>query len=514
MNRNTNIDYRQLKQSFLGTYILGFVAHGYCFTNQMASHDSLNNLYIAEKWSKVSFGRFFYPIYISLTRGRILLPWLVGIIGLFWVSLAVYLISQMFHIKKTGTMIMVSGICITNPTVYALAATYLHDFDADLFALFLSVASAYLWNKAMSEKDGRERCFFIAIGAFLLSIGLGIYQSYVSVAIVLIMMISIKKLLRDEDWSVVLKQGFQGILMLLLSAVFYLCEIFAFSKITGVSILKNNSYNGLGNMSTLFSSGFTGKIAGAYLDFLNSFLKLSAAYPGRVYLVVHGLLAVVIIGIVILILKNRKVQNQVLAIILGILMPLGMNVSYVLSGEMVHDIMKYAFWLVYLLAIVLVLWLDGRSSITENAKKMVSFLVMGCMLIIMMGNIQTSNTIYLKKELEYQATFSYMTRVADSMEEHAEYIPGETPVVFIEEGALGKSMPGFEKFENITGVENQSPITFYNTYKAYFKYVLGRPLSLMDTDEVECDERVLQMPAYPKEGSIEMIDEILVVKLK
>ena len=195
-------------------------------------------------------------------------------------------------------------------------------------------------------------------------------------------------------------------------------------------------------------------------------------------------------------------------------MPLGMNVSYVLSGEMVHDVMRYAFWLVYLLAAILILWFNIKNNISKAVRLTINGLVACCMAIIIMGNIQTSNTIYLKKDLEYQATFSYMTRVADSMEEHAEYIPGETPVVFIGEGAIGRTMPGFEKFENITGVENQSPITFYNTYKAYFKYVLGRPISLMDTDEMECDERVLQMPAYPKEGSIEMIDEILVVKLK
>ena len=122
------IDVKLLQQSFFYTFLWGLVAHGYCFVNNIASHDALNNFYIAEKWSKGSFGRFFYPIYISITRGRILLPWLVGIIGVFWTALAVYLIVRIFDIQKKIIICLISAIGITNRTVYALSATYLHYF--------------------------------------------------------------------------------------------------------------------------------------------------------------------------------------------------------------------------------------------------------------------------------------------------------------------------------------------------------------------------------------------------
>ena len=75
-------------------------------------------------------------------------------------------------------------------------------------------------------------------------------------------------------------------------------------------------------------------------------------------------------------------------------------------------------------------------------------------------------------------------------------------------------MNGFEKYEVITGVEYHSPITFYDTYKDYFRYILGRPIVLEDANGFEQDERVLEMPVFPKEGSIVMIDGTLVVKLQ
>ena len=75
-------------------------------------------------------------------------------------------------------------------------------------------------------------------------------------------------------------------------------------------------------------------------------------------------------------------------------------------------------------------------------------------------------------------------------------------------------MNGFEKYEVITGVEYRSPITFYDTYKDFFRYVLGRPISLEDAGTFESNESVQKMPVFPKEGSIEMIDDTLIVKLK
>ncbi len=511
-NMRSKIDDHLLKRSLLCTYVLGLIAHGYCFTNQMASHDALNNLYIAEKWSKASLGRFFYPIYISLTRGRILLPWLVGILGLFWTSLAVYLILRLFHIKKPGAAAAVSAIAVTNPTVYALAATYLHDFDADLFALFLSVAAVCLWKRSQEQKEKKGSFLLIGAGALLVSVCMGIYQSYVSVTIVLIMFVSIEKLWDDRDWKEVLKQGLQGILMLFLSAVFYVVEILIFSSATGISVFGNQSYNGLGNMSTLLSGGFPEKLSGAYSDFFQSFLNLNSAYAGRSYLVVHGILAVSIIGMAVLGLKRVCLQNKLFILGLGALLPLGMNVSYVLSGEMVHDIMRYAFWLIYLLAVLLAMWMDGAENMTAKMKKTANFLVAGCMVIIIFGNIQTSNTIYLKKELEYQSTLSYMTRVAEKMEENEDYIPGETPVVFLEKG-IGKTRNGFERYTDTTGMSTSSPITFTETYDKYFEYVLGIPLLLDEGESLAGDQRVADMPIFPKEGSIQILDGILVVKL-
>ena len=79
------------------------------------------------------------------------MPWLIGILALLWIALAVYLVLCIFNIKKTDLIILVSGIFVCNPTVYALAATYTHDLDADMFAMFLAVAATWIWNGEYEE---------------------------------------------------------------------------------------------------------------------------------------------------------------------------------------------------------------------------------------------------------------------------------------------------------------------------------------------------------------------------
>lgn len=508
-----SIDYKLLNKSFLYTFIWGMIAHGYCFTNNIAAHDALNNIYIAQKWSKASLGRFFYPIYLTMTRGRILLPWLVGIIGVFWTALAVYFILRLFEIKKEVAIAGVSAVCITNPTVYALAATYLHDFDADLFALFIAVVSVAIWKKAVEEKNSRKCWILLLVAGAILSVCLGIYQSYISVTILLIMMLSVKNLLEDRELGIVVKQGFQGIAMLGFSAVVYLLEVKLFSKIIGTSIMGNQTYNGLGNMSSVLQDNIFVKILGAYKDFFTTYLELPSVFPARVFLLVHGILGMVAIGIICYGLKKITWGKKICILILLALIPLGANVSYILSGEMVHDIMKYAFWMSYLFVMILGLWFCKKAEMSIKIKDIVFTFIAVSMAVVIFGNIQTSNAIYVKKDLEYQSTLSYMTRVADRMEEQEGYIPGETPVYFVGTNTIGESRRGFEEYLNITGMKNTSPLTFYDTYDKYFEYVLCLPLNLSEDSEIPKDERVIEMSVFPKAGSVQMIDDVLVVKL-
>ncbi len=509
------IDEKILKQSFLYTFMIGLVAHGYCFLNLMVSHDSLNDFFVSDKWERASFGRIFYSIYISLTRGRIVLPWLIGILTLCWISIAVYFIVKMFCIKKSGLILLVSGICVTNPTVYALSATYIHDLDADMLAMMLSVAAVYLWSKAI-EKKGDKKSVFVALllAAALQSITLGIYQSYISLTITLIVIISMKDLLREKECKDVLSNGFYGIAMLIVAAILYLFELKIFEVLTGISTMNSQTYNGVGNLSQILTGNVFGNIVNTYKSFLDAFKKLIlTSYPENISLMIHAVFVVCIAVISITGISKIEWKSKILFVVLALLMPFGMNTTYFLSNGVGHILTQYAIWMLYLLGLVLVLWMEKAEAMSASAKKWIYIIALGCLCLTVGENIQTSNTIYMKKDLEYQSTLSYMTRVVDRIEEYPEYIPGETPVMFIGEKVQGITRSGFERYSVITGVNSTSSITYYDVYEDYFEYVLGRPISFHYDEAFKNDERVIQMPSFPQGGSVEMIDGVLMVKL-
>ena len=145
------------------------------------------------------------------------------------------------------------------------------------------------------------------------------------------------------------------------------------------------------------------------------------------------------------------------------------------------------------------------------------------MLLLLCANIQTANVVYTKKQLEQEGTRSLMTRVLMRLEEREDYVPGETPLVFAGvSDQLQEKIPGFEAYYDITGCETASPIVKstasynYNIYAAYFRYLLNNPAVMADWElwnRMQEDPRVAELPTYPAEGCMQLVDGVMVVRM-
>ena len=128
----------------------------------------------------------------------------------------------------------------------------------------------------------------------------------------------------------------------------------------------------------------------------------------------------------------------------------------------------------------------------------------------------------MKKELEYDAYLSLMTRVADRMETYEGYVIGQTPVVLAgipwRGPARNMVIPGFKDYWNVTGMMMTDVIYAGSVsyYQAYFDYILGTPILLAEESTwsaIENMDFTDQMPCFPNKGCITMYDGVLVVKL-
>ena len=502
----------------LYTFLLGMAAHAYGFFNFTISHDSLEALYsgTAETEWKISLGRIFVPVYRIVTRGMLTTPWMIGLLALAWIGLSVYFVVRLLDFTESRLMIaLTAGILTVNPVVTALTATFLHDLDVDMFALFLMVAAVWLWRKY-------RRGFWA--GMWLVAAGLGLYQSYLSVVIALVMIISMKGILEGNAQSRVIFAGIKGIFMVLGGGIIYLILTNAVCYFTGIPLSDSyNSISQMGNFSGSVSELFWGMLK-AYYYWLMYFLNPASMYSSKAVMAVNLLLGICAAGIILTVFTEKKlgIAEKLLLVCLGGLLPLGMNLSSVLSGGMLHGLMMYSFCLIYLLALFLGAWrCQGAARKGAKVARYVQIAMMGCVAFVIWNGIPVANAGYLKKDLERQQTLSLMTRVVMEMDKEEEYKRGETTVAFVGKIDM-REMPGFETFSGngntsgVQGLTETDQIKNYRDYEAYFRYILNVPVKLC-TEEQRLDfwnrPEVEAMPVFPAEGSIEMVDGMMVIKM-
>ncbi len=496
----------------------GLVAHAYGFLHCSLSHDYLNAFISTakEEQAKIQVGRFFVPVYRYFFRNAVGQPWLIGILGLIWTSAAVFLVCELFHVRSKLLTVLIAGMMTTNISYISQIATYLHEFDANALALLFSVLSVYLWRSEPHTVNGKSRPWLNSLGAAVCTLlSLGIYQAFFSVTVTLIIALSLGDLLEMKSPKRVFFQGLRGISILLIGGLLYLLLRRVIYTCTGLTPLTRTELFGDGkSILSLFLIK-----TGLYFWFTN--VAHYAYHNPRLPFYVFGLTAVLL-----LITAHRFFKKHygpmrfLLALLLVIAMPFGMICVYFgAKGNNVHEIMIYSLWFFYIFLLLLSSrLLQLQPGIPEKITHGAALILVACLL---WQNVILANTAYSKKELEAASTLSTMTRVVSDLEHQENYIYNETPVAFF--GIFDGSCYLLEStgIRQIGGLEANTSLwgdevtAVYNTYDAYFKFVLQYQIHLCDEalrQKLANDPRVQEMPSYPRKGYIQDIEGVLVVK--
>lgn len=348
------------------------------------------------------------------------------------------------------------------------------------------------------------------------------YQSFVFVTVTLVIFASILELLKKETFQNVLKNGLKAIFMILLGCILYIISLKLMTMLTGLQ-MYTNEYNTLDKLGDLSLASLPGLVIGAYQDWFSRLIHMYSSYPAILVSAAVSLLFLICAGTLIygIFFQGLGLLERLLCLVLVLLTPFGMNMIYVLTMAESHDLMVYAIWLFFLLVLLLSRWL--MQAWQWGKRKTVGlyqhFVCMLLVLFLLYGNVQFSNGMYLKKDIEYDAYLSVMTRVMDRIEETEGYVPGETPVVFVGlPKVLNPVEPGFKDYWNVTGMGKTDVIytPSRSYYQAYIDYILGSSMILAEQDlwsSILQHESIKPMPCYPSKDCVAMIENTLVVKL-
>lgn len=508
----------QILFCLMATFVVGLITHGYMFFQNAVSHDSLNEFYGYNEW-KVQLGRFITPLYKVLTRGNMTLPWLIGLYSLLWMGLSVFFTVKIFDIKSKFFTVLIAGIYAANIAVISTTATYIHDLDCYMCALLFGMIAIYLWNRY-------QYGYLAAIPMVALSMGL--YQSYLSVMLTMIVFVLVLNLLSGDCFKKVFFKGVKSVGMLLGGGIVYYVVFKLVLAITGIQE-ATGTYNSMGNM---FAMSFADRKEAAVEAYNTSLERMfqPVSTLGSFVTVLSSLLivAAVLVMVMKMIRKRIGVAEVVLIVALLAILPLFMNITRFLSGQS-HDLMHMAIWLIYLF--VPVLFYSCRlqedkeedsqtKKVVVTARGVCKAVCVFSVFVILAGNVVLANQVYMKKDLEQNANLSFFTRVLDEMEQVDGYDNQTTPVVFV-----GRPKP-FPKGVPANGFETSNELLWGNDplaigslkpirYQKYFSYNLNYQIQILtehENNDYGKRDIVKQMPSFPKDGSIAMLDGVLVVK--
>lgn len=507
----------KLKKIALYTLIFMVLLHGYRYVSLGFSHDSLAFAWQPDLEWQISLGRYMQPFYWWIIRGRIAAPFIVGVLSYGYMVGSVYGVASLLDLKAKTSLFLLAGLMCGSLAFIALDATYSHTADVYMLALMLNIAAAWLCLR------GRRRVPSVLAAVVLLVISTGLYQAYLQVFTALTMVWALLRLLKTDDRAIpeAAARCAQSFLALMLAMALFFVGYYVVMAVTGVEAVSKA--NSIGGMKVLSGAALVDMVKTTWKMPLWKLKRLQ----GRIAPLARMLTAVVLMtgaaATIFTARRSRVSAWQALGMaVLALLLPFGMNWICLFCSGAVHDLMMYAYIVPLLAALAAnerawnLALADEGKQIGKKTRAAACVLPLAVLTLLFDRGIY-ANQMYLKKDLEYDATLSVMTRVVDRIEQVEGYIPGETPVEFlgdIQRSQLAMTRPAFAHLGSLTGTEENYAITYGDTFWMYLEDVMGYPIKRFRETKNEEQERVTDdMPCFPDKDSVQMVDGVVFVKL-
>lgn len=486
----------QCKVALVSTFVIGLIAHLFCYTNIFPFHDN-SGLY----WDAYSFAdgasgsRWLAPIWLGMV-GNMLLPWLEGVLTLLFFGISAYLVCEVLSIQNNILVILVSGLLVTSPTAIS-SNMYLSSAHTYAGALMFASLSVYAFEKL------RHGWLWSLLALIICA---GTYGAYIDFAVALFLLVQIVQIIFRKDLRQ--KQAFIHHLVFLLISVLSM----VFTSLIVSLILRNSDVQAQQRVSNATSGDIYYYLEGiqqAVQDVINYF----SPYAHISYLqnipILYALLVIVTAMTVILLLwaaiRNCLWKRPLSVIILLVdllCLPLAMNLIGMFYHS--HTLMRFAYilpWLCFLQIVQLLTddasWKDTASGRPKQALYISAYtlLVMLLSVVSITSEILVANAAYSKAYALHESGISLVNRIVDRIESTPGYIAGETKVLFV--GDLQESYyfrdDGYDIADSITGISLKTALTYNLVLTNYIQQHLGIHMNILTTyDWIQSDSRSLR----------------------
>ena len=475
------------KLPLVSAFLFGLMAHAFMLTNKIPYGDDLVAMF--DKGATTVSGRYGLEL-MRLVLPDVSMPWIYGLMALALLSVAACVIIRLFEIKRPVFQLLVAAVFVSFP---AQAATMNYMFTVVPYALALTLSISAVWY----FDSGRR--FHWLVSPVLIAFSCSIYQGYFSFASSFCVILMIKALVNGEKSPAeTFRYGLRLLAMLLMGLAVYGAVILFFTLLLGYPLIGeviNEKQSIILRIAVAYSAYLKTLFAG-YFAYVHSL-------PSVIFHVV--LIAAAAFAIVIKLRRQRKPAAWLLTGLCLFLFPLSCYCLYMLAdNSYIHSLALYSFASLYVLCVCL---LDDLELLP------VKDIAAICLALIMAGNVYYSNSWYLRNYLRFEEVKSLYSSVVKEL----------------------ISTPGFDEDTSLA-IVGQAPALVYDADKNFdFDKLLTPSLDIASPDYAQLiisqylgfdipfasreetaalskDARVLEMKQFPYEGSVQKIDDYIVVK--
>ena len=501
---------RQLLLICAFTAAFSLMAHGYRYLSMSFSGDAMLLSQAGEELYQTSLGRFLQPVYWQI-RGYITAPLLIGLFAAAFLCGSSALICHLFGFSRPLHIALVCGILTANETLAISNATYLPWTDVYMLSMLFCVLGVFI-----SE---RFRCGWLIAPVFY-CLSLGLYQSYLPVAATLTILLLLLDTLRGSRTSGIWLRGVRACISLVLGLLLYAVVLRLVLAVTGAQ--ASNDYNGVGRVALPSLDAIPRLLLDTYLTPLCVLFvpgsEVMSWHMTTIPAALHILLFACAAPLLLQRMRTLRPGAALTVLFLLFVLPLGMNFVQFIADNVVSGLTIYAYHLPAILPLALIA--QEESPVPRWLGMILRLCRLGCavlLAVLLALGVATANRMAVKRDLEFQATASAMTRLLHRMEQTEGYVPGETPVVIIgmlPSSKISMERPGFEDVAKAQGMRYTYGASYETATYWYLQVALGEPINLVShATRRRMTKTAPKLPAFPAEGCCQILDGYLYLRL-
>lgn len=501
---------KEQKIAFIGTFFISLLIHLYKFTNTLPNHDSLYNYYSDQ--NVLGSGRWALSIACGMTS-YFDLPWVIGVFSCLFIALTVVVIVALLKVENPVLIALIGGLLAASP---ATTETFFFLFTADgyMIAMFLAALAVYL----SRIDENRVSCWILS--GVCICISCGIYQAYVSFSLILAICYFMYELFQNNHkkkeyyaWI-----GRQVCVFACSLAAYY----FIWKLCMHISGTSANDYQGISEVGTISFGLILNGAVSSVKSFVLYFLQWNVLEHGfTLYSVLNLIFALFFFGGLVIAIKESKILSRRWACFLVLLCLLAI-IPFACIWHFVSSSVGYR---ALMLQSLTILFVFAALMFERWSKKYLKNIVGAFLLVIVLNNALMANISYFYMNLCYEQTY------AEGVEMMITLHNFQDKYEFNKIAVVGNKIVNVqhEDIDNETGKMNltgkihilsgllEKTLLYNDEHVVRFLHAtFGLELESASKAEQELlaqTEIVANMPCWPAEGSMCVVDDILVIKL-